>query len=141
MGALYPSQEWADELAKVFNESKEVQEHGKSWGEGFKGDFLFEIEPGAGLEKATYYYLNIKSGKVLDSRIYEEKPELDSGFVVTGTYGNWKPPVKGEKDFIETIIKGELKLEGDMATVMRNAKFVRAVADALNKVDADYLGE
>jgi putative sterol carrier protein len=141
MGALYPSQDWADALASLINASKAVEEHGKTWGVGFKGDFLFEIQPGAGLERTTYFYLNFQSGKAVDSRIAENRPEVAPGYIVTGPYANWKPVVKGEKDFIESVIKGQLKLEGDMGKVMRNAKFVRAVANALSKVDAEYLGE
>ncbi len=141
MGVLYPSQEWADALSRLINESKAVEEHGKNWGAGFKGDFLFEIQPGAGLEKTTYFYLDFESGKARDSKVTEQKPNVDPGYVVTGTYANWKPVVKGQRDFVECVIKGDLKLDGDMAKVMRNAKFIRAVADALNKVDSSYLGE
>jgi putative sterol carrier protein len=141
MGVLYPSQGWADALAKVINESKGVEEYGKTWGVGFKGDFLFEIQPGAGLEKTTYFYLNFASGKAVDSKVAEQRPNVDPGYVVSGTYANWKPVVKGQKDFVESVIKGQLKLDGDMGKVMRNAKFIRAVAEALNKVDAEYLGE
>ena len=141
MGVLFPSQPWADSLKKVLNEDKPFEEHGKTWGVEFKGDFLFEIQAGAGLEKTTYLYLNLKDGKVLDSIIYEDKPELDTGYVVSASYANWKPPVKGQKDFIECIIRGQLKLDGDMGRFMRYAKFARALADALDKVDAEYLGE
>jgi hypothetical protein len=49
--------------------------------------------------------------------------------------------VRGEKDFIEGVVKGIFKVKGDMSKIMRNAKFIRAVADSISSFEASYLGE
>jgi len=49
--------------------------------------------------------------------------------------------VKGERDFIEGVVKGVFKLNGDMSKVMRNAKWIRAVANSISSFEASYLGE
>jgi putative sterol carrier protein len=66
---------------------------------------------------------------------------LDPGFSVTGSYGDFKLVVKGEKDFIEMVVRGALKLKGDMSKIMRNAKFIRAVANSISSFPNEYLGE
>jgi putative sterol carrier protein len=49
--------------------------------------------------------------------------------------------VKGKKDFIEGVMKGIFKIKGDMSKIMRNAKFIRAVANSISSFKATYLGE
>jgi putative sterol carrier protein len=139
--ALYPSQEWCDKWKDALNNDSAVAESGKNWGVGFKGSLIFEVNPGNGLEKTHYVYLDAKEGKCLESRMVDSPGDLDPGFYVTGSYGDFKLVVKGEKDFIEMVVRGALKLKGDMSKIMRNAKFVRAVANSISSFPNEYLGE
>ena len=139
--ALYPSQEWCDKWKNALNNDPAVAETGKSWGQGFKGSLLFKVTPGGGLEKTAYLYIDALEGKCTDARMVDDPSEVDIGFLVTGTYVDFKPIVKGEKDFIEGVVKGIMKLEGDMSKIMRNAKFIRAVANSISSFESEYLGE
>ncbi|MEW6442280.1 MAG: SCP2 sterol-binding domain-containing protein [bacterium] len=141
MGVLYPSQQWAEALAKAINGNAQAQELGKNWGTDFNGSFLFEITPGSGLNETQYFYLNLKGGKALEARMVQGRSDVTPGYLVTATYADWKPVVKGQKDFVEGIIKGIFKVDGDMSKIMKNAKFVRAVANSLSNVPSEYLGE
>jgi len=49
--------------------------------------------------------------------------------------------VKGEKDFIEGVVRGIFKLKGDTSKIMRNAKFIRAVSASISSFRSEYLGE
>lgn len=139
--ALYPSQEWCDKWKDALNNDAMVLETGKNWGVGFKGDLVFEVTPGSGLETTHYIYLNAAEGKCLESKVLADAKSVDPGFYVTGNYGDFKLVVKGEKDFIEMVVRGALKLKGDMGKIMRNAKFVRAVANSISSFPNEYLGE
>ena len=139
--ALYPSQEWCDEWKSALNNDPAVAETGKNWGVGFNGTWVFQIEPGAGLENVTYVYLETEAGKCSDARILDDPSKKNPGFYVIGSYADFKPVVKGEKDFIEGVVKGIFKLKGDMAKIMRNAKFIRAVANSISSFENEYLGE
>jgi putative sterol carrier protein len=141
MAVLYPSNEWCEEWKTAINDSKAVQETGKNWGVDFNGNWVFEITPGGGLDKTTYVYLEAKAGKCTDARILDDPSEVDAGFFCTGPYEEFKHVVKGEKDFIEGVVRGIFKLTGDMARIMRNARFIRAVADSISTFEAEYLGE
>ncbi len=139
--ALYPSQEWCDEWKNAMNNYKMVEETGKKWGVGFNGNFVFELQPGGGLEKTTYVYLESAEGKCTDSRILDDPSQAKLGFYVTGSYADFKEVVKGEKDFIEGVVRGIFKLKGDMTKIMRNAKFIRAIANSISSFKNEYLGE
>lgn len=139
--ALYPSQEWCDFWKNTLNEDTAVEQAGQNWGVDFNGNLVFELQPGDGLEEKTYVYLQAKAGKCTGAEIIADPAQADYGFLVEGSYGVFKPVVKGELDFIEAVVKGQLKLKGDMSKIMRNAKFIRAVANSISSFENEYLGE
>ncbi len=139
--ALYPSQEWCDEWRKAIDNDPLCKEYGQKWGVDFPGSFLFEITPGSGLDKTTYVYFDYKGGKVVESKIVDNPEDVEPAFRATGTYGDYKAVVKGEKDFVEGVVRGLFKLKGDMSKIMRNAKFIRAIANSISSFKNEYLGE
>ena len=141
MAALYPSNEWCEEWKKAINDSERCAEKGKNWGADFNGNWVFELTPSGGLTKTTYVYLGAKDGKCTDARLLNDPSEADAGFYAVGPYEEYKKVVKGEKDFIEGMVRGIFKLRGDMSKIMRNAQFIRAVADSISAFEAEYLGE
>ena len=141
MAVLYPSNEWAEAFCKAINNDETCAEKGKKWGVDFKGDFLFELQPGSGLEKTTYVYIPLKAGKCEGARLIDDPSEVDQGILCIGPYEEFKAIVKGELDFIDELIKGKLKLKGDMTKVVRNAMFLRAVSGLLKSIETTFLGE
>ena len=139
--ALYPSQEWCDEWKNALNNDPAVEKTGKKWGVDFNGNFLFKVQPGDGLDEEAFVYLETAAGKCTESRILKDSSEADLGFDVTGSYGDFKAVVKGDKDFIEGVVRGIFKLKGDMAKIMRNATFIRAIANSISSFENEYLGE
>ncbi len=141
MAVLYPSNEWCQEWKKAINDSKAIEEAGKQWGVDFNGNWLFEVTPGGGLDKTIYLYLEANAGKCSDSRLIDDPSEVDAGFYCVGSYEAFKPVVKGEKDFIEGVVRGDFKLKGDMTKIMLHARFIRAVANSLGTFESRFLGE
>ncbi|MEW6532459.1 MAG: hypothetical protein AB1473_16630 [Thermodesulfobacteriota bacterium] len=141
MAVLYPSQEWCDEWKSAINANPLIKELGRKWGVGFNGNLLFEIQAGDGLENTTYVFMEAAAGQCTECTIVQDVAGSDYGFYVTGKYVDFKEVVKGNKGFMEGVVKGVFKIKGDTLRLMRNAKFVRAVADSISSVDARYLGE
>ena len=139
--AIYPSQEWCDEWKNAINNDEAVAKTGKKWGVDFNGNFLFKITPGGGLEETVYVYLEAAAGKCSDARVLDDPSEVEPGFVVTGSYVDFKPVVKGEADFIAAVVKGIFKMQGDIFKIMQNTKFFRAVANSISSFESEYLGE
>ncbi len=139
--ALYPSQEWCDDWKTAMNNDKAVADTGRKWGMDFNGNWLFKVTPGAGLEKTVYVYLAAAAGKCTEAKMIDDPSTVDPGYVVTGSYADFKPVVKGEKDFLAGVVKGSFKLRGDMTRIVRNARFIRAVANSISSFKSEYLGE
>lgn len=141
MAVLYPSQEWCDEWKKAINASSAIKAAGKSWGVGFNGNLVFEIQPGGGLDTTTHVFVAAAAGECTECRIVEDPSTVSFGFYVRGGYSDFKEVVKGNKDFIAGVVTGTFKLEGPMLKIMSHARFVRAVANSISSFDAEYLGD
>ena len=139
--ALYPSQEWCDQWKTAINADPRIAETGRTWGVDFNGNWLFQVTPAAGLERTAYVYLEAAAGRCSAARLLDDPSEGEPGFVVTGSYADFKRVVKGEADFMAAVVKGTFKLQGNMLKVMQYAKFVRAVANSISSFESEYLGE
>jgi hypothetical protein len=143
MAVLYPSQEWCEAWKNALAKDEGVQAQAGAWGVGWNGSWCFEVTPGDGLEQTAFIYIEPTDGgsRASDCRMVASPAEVEAGFHCVGTYGDFKGVVKGEKDFIEGVVKGIFKVTGDMAKIMRNAKWIRAVANSISSFEATYLGE
>lgn len=139
--ALYPSQEWCDQWKQAINTDPRIVETGKKWGVDFNGNWLFIVTPAAGLEQTAYVYLEAAAGSCSAARLLNDPSEGDPGFVVTGSYADFKRVVKGEADFMAAVVRGTLKLQGNMVKVMQFARFIRAVANSISSFESEYLGD
>jgi putative sterol carrier protein len=139
--ALYPSQEWCDAWKEAINHDPAIEKTGEKWGVDFNGDWLFTVTPGAGLEETVYVFLKAAKGKCSEAHFLDDPADVNPGFVVTGSYADYKSVVKGEKDFLALVVKGTFKLKGDMGKMMRFARFIRAVANSISSFESEYLGE
>lgn len=141
MSVLYPSNEWCEEWKKAMNSGPLVRETGRDWGTDFNGNWVFEITPGAGLDKTIYLYLEAKKGECIDACLIDDPSQVEAGFFCSGSYEEFKLAVKGQKDFVEGVVRGVFKLKGDMSKIMRHARFIRAVANSISSFDSRFLGE
>ena len=141
MAVLYPSQEWCDAWKEAINSNERTATHGKGWGVDFNGVMLFEVTPGGGLEEKKYFYIDAKNGTCTICEMLEDPSVVDPGYVCTGPYEEFKPVVKGDRDFIDAVVMGDLNLEGDMGKIMRHSKYVKAVVDTLSEFEAEFYGE
>ncbi len=140
---LYPSQEWCESWKNALNNSDAVKAVAGAWGEGWNGSWVFEVTPNAGLTETAYIYIEPADGgrMATDCRLVSGPSDVEYGFLCTGTYEDFKYVVKGERDFIEGVVKSVFKVQGDMSKIMRNAKWIRAVANSISTFEASYLGE
>jgi putative sterol carrier protein len=139
--ALYPSQAWCDAWKIAINADPAIEKTGKKWGVGFNGNWLFIVTPSAGLEETAYVFLEAEAGKCNDARMVDDPSHVDPGFLVTGSYADFKQVVKGERDFLALVVKGTIHLKGDMGKIMLFARFIRAVANSISSFESEYYSE
>jgi len=142
MTVVYPSMEWCQAAKSALNNNSELLKLGKKWGIGFNGDWLYELEPGGGLEETAYVFIRYKAGECQGIKMVNDPSEVDAGFHVKGAYSDFKDLLMGKKEFIEGMVKAKFrKVKGDGKQLMRNAKFSKVFTETLRSVDAEFLGE
>jgi putative sterol carrier protein len=141
MAVLYPSNEWCQAWKDAINSNDAAKDEGKDWGTGFNGNWIFEITSGGDLDNTTYIFLEAKAGECTDLRLINDPSEVEAGFYCTGSYEDYKAAVKGEKDFIQGVVRGTFKLKGNIMTIMKYGGFFRIVVDSLQSIDSEFLGE
>ena len=142
MSVLYPSDKWCEAAVDALNSNPELIRLGKKWGVGFNGDWIYEIEPGAGLEKTTYLFIRYKAGKCRGAGIVSDPSKVECGFHVKGSYADFKDVMSGKKEFIEGMVRAKFKkVTGDGKQLMRNAKFSKVFTDTLRSIDTVFLDD
>lgn len=158
---LWPSTAWTEEYVKQLNEDEEFQEAGKGWGVDFDGDWLYVIEdfpydkldlenlPEEAADEAEYVvppgtiytHVKLKDGKCLGMEPIKDPDEVDVGFKFIGSYDKWKALTKGEADATQMVMRGDMKLEGDMSKVMRYIKMTNRMTKISQDIEVEFIDE
>ena len=135
---VFPSEEWSKALEDILYSDEEYKKEGAEW----EGDtiLVIEAEPEK-LDKTFYYYSNPYHGELLESRRLDSLEGQDAAFVISGPYSVWKSIVKGEVDAVQMMMKGKLRLKGDMQYLLRFARFQQIGMRALSKVETVFVDE
>lgn len=125
MGYPFPSESWLNALVDVLNTDKRYAEVAKNW----EGDMTVVIEQGAsgpsdGLPVAKY--LDLYHGECLAARMIDpEEEELpDAAFTLRATIDNIYKIFTGELDPMQAMLTRRLRVEGNMAYMLRNVPTV-----------------
>ena len=126
--AVFATQEWLDEIAKLLNEDAAYAEGAKHW----EGDFLFVVTPDEELKKETVFYIDLWHGKCRDA--YLVKGEKQAKFVFKGPYSNWKKVIRKELDPIRGLIRGMFTVDGDSRVILDQAKAAQELVNIASTI-------
>ncbi|MDP8011924.1 MAG: SCP2 sterol-binding domain-containing protein [Thermoplasmata archaeon] len=132
---IFPSIEWVEEYCKSLNNSKAYNKEGQGW----QDPILFKIidyEKFKDKIQFDSFLLYLKNGKC---EKYEIKASVDAPFKLYATYENWIKIMKGKVNPIQAIIRGELKVEGNMAILMKYTNAAVAMVNAAQNIPTDMI--
>lgn len=135
MAAIFPSEEWLQELDVKINSDERYSEVAKNW----EGDLFFVIEPDGNLKEQLTFYLDLWHGAC---RKVDYKPSPEShpnpAFTLTASYGNITAILTGKLNPMTAMMTSKLKVKGSMGYMMRNVPvvldFVRVVQEATTEI-------
>lgn len=135
MSAIFPSEEWLNELHERINGDERYAEVAKNW----EGDLFFMIHPAGSLEKTLTFYLDLWHGKC---RKVEYNPGQDKYpnpvFILSATYTDITAVLTGAMNPMTAMMTSKLKVKGSMGYMMRNVPtvldFVRVVQEATSEI-------
>lgn len=123
MAYPFPSAAWLDAFADVLNHDPRYAQVAKNW----EGDVLFAIEPeGPSEEPAIRFYLDLWHGKCRQAYVVPEGegPRVEPKFVLSAPRGNFLKILRGELDPMQAMLTRRLRVQGNMAYMLRNIPVV-----------------
>lgn len=134
MGILFATDEWAKALMSAVNSSDAYAKAAANW----EGDFYFITSAGPGRPKDTYLYLDLWHGKARDAYLVEDPTTKPVAFELRAPIDTWRKVLEKKIDPIRGIISGQLKLKGNMMTVLKAPKAATELVACAIHIDTDW---
>lgn len=125
--ALFPSDEWIAIYRDRINASADYREAAATW-EGAIS-FVFEAEPDRGVPEDLWAILDLWHGECREARMLSAEDGARAPFVLRAPYSRWKDVLRGDLDPVKGMMQGKLKVQGDLATIVR---YVRAANELVH---------
>ncbi|MCK4370167.1 MAG: SCP2 sterol-binding domain-containing protein [Candidatus Lokiarchaeota archaeon] len=129
------SEEWVEAFGKAINENPDYKPSALTW----EGDMLLVIEPSGKLDHEVRVFIGLHHGECTGTRLVPEGEEVETEYTMAGPYDNFVAVTKKEIDPIRAIMAGKLRLEGDMAKLMRNTKAALEIVNSLGRFEFEFL--
>jgi putative sterol carrier protein len=136
--ALFPSDEWLGIYRDRINESAEYREAAATW-EGAIA-FVFEAEPDHGVPADLWALLDLWHGECRAARMLASE---DGGvpYVIRAPYSRWKEVLRGDLDPVKGMMQGKLRVQGDLATIVRYVRAANELVHLTMSVPTQFLDE
>ena len=123
MAYIFGTPEWVAQYWKALQESADYKEVAKA----LEGTAALVIHPDtrAGLDEGLYFLGELKSKEARPIRVVSKEEASKSDFIFMGDYLTWKAVVIGELDPVREMMRGKLKIKGNVLKLMRVARSVR----------------
>ncbi len=134
MSIPFPSDAWIKAMMLDLNASDAYLEAAKNW----EGDFFFVVEPGGSLDKTVTLYMDLFHGKCRDAFEVNDSQAVKPAFRLSGPVATWKKVMTKKLDPMQAMMTGQLKLTGNMSTVMRNVRAAKELVESCTRLDTEF---
>ena len=129
------TEEWVKAFGIAINENPNYKPSALTW----EGDMLLVIEPSGKLDHEVRVFLGLYHGECNEARLVEETEKIETEYTMAGPYDSFVKVMKKEVDPIRAIMSGQLRLEGNMAKLMRHTKAAQEIVESLGGFETEYL--
>ena len=133
------SPEWAAAFMDEINSSDHYKKVAANW-EGSIG-LVVLAEPDKSFPNDTGVFMDLWHGAARDVHICPAEEAKACKFVLTASYSRWKRVAKKELDPVKGIMTGQLKLRGDLPTIVRYVKAAQELVECTTRVDVAWQDE
>ena len=134
MSFQFPSDEWAQQLMEVVNNSQAYKDAASKW----EGDLVFLIQPGPGLTEESYLYLDLWHGECRAAKQLQSAAEEKAAFEISAPLVIWRDVLEGRLDPIRGITARKLKLKGNLMKVLKAPKAAVELVNCAREVDTEW---
>ena len=136
MQVEFPDRAWVEGLKNKLNNDEKYARIARDW----EGDLVFHIEPDELLEEPLTIYLDLWHGKCRAAEILEAGETPDPTFSLRGPYHHFVRVLTGEWQTMQALLTRKLKLEGNMAYMLRNVPTILEFVRCCQEITTTYLG-
>jgi len=136
---VFPSEGWIATFRDRINASSDYREAAATW----EGDiaFVFEAEPDRGVPEDLWAVLDLWHGECRSSRMTTPEEGARSAYVIRAPYSRWKDVLRGDLDPVKGMMQGKLKVQGDLATIVRYVRAANELVHLTTQVPTVFLDE
>ncbi len=137
MAVMYPSIDWLNELKDSLNANTAFEKAAAKW----EGSLVMHIQADELLDKETIMWIDPYKGKIRDAKIINSLDEKESEFVLSAKYSTWKAIINGEMDSMKAILKGKIKVQGKLTSLLKQTKASNALIKVQQNMDSVFIDE
>jgi putative sterol carrier protein len=137
MAVMFPSKEWLNELKDSLNADKTFEKTAAKW----EGSLVMHVQADELLDKETIMWIDPYHGKVRDAKIINSLDEEKSEFVLGAQYSTWKDILNGKMDSMKAMMKGKIKVQGKLTTLLKQTKASNALIKVQQNMDTIFIDE
>lgn len=130
MAYLFGTDEWIKAYMEAINRSGAYAKSASDW----EGDFYFVIVPDRMFVREAVYYVDLWHGKCRGACLVEDESQFSPVFRLETSDANWRAIIDRELDPIRGMMTRRIKLQGDMAKIMRYVKAAQDLVDCATRV-------
>src|SRR5687768_5351527 len=134
MAIKFPSDEWVKALMVEINRSDAYREAAKNW----EGDFYFVVNKSPGIAQDVFLYMDLWHGACRDAYEVSDPNSKTPEFVLAAPLQVWQRVMEGMMDPIRALMTRQLKLQGNMMTIMKVPKSATELVNCCAKVDTEW---
>jgi putative sterol carrier protein len=140
MSYTFPSQEWVAAFKDQINASEEYKQSAATWE---AGDICLVVngKPEVGLAENFYIWLDVDHGECRDAKAVDADVAAQAKFTITADYHRWQQVLQNSLDPVTGIMMGQIKVKGDLMTLMKYTKAAKDMIACGAKVESQFLGQ
>lgn len=131
---LFATEAWIQQFHDEVNSSEAYRQAAKNW----EGDFYFVVEPEGSLTEAAYMYMDLWHGESRDAFITRDPAVKDPEFIISAPVSAWKDVIELRLDPMKGLMTKKLKLNGNMAKIMRAVKAANELVRCTTRVPTEF---
>jgi putative sterol carrier protein len=124
----FPSKEWVDQFVHEINKSVPYASAAETW----EGDVMLVIEDAAAV------YLDLWHGKCRTATYLADPNARSAEFKISAGLDKWQKILNGKLDPIQGLMTGQIKLDGNLAKVMKNIKAAQELVRCATRVETEF---
>jgi hypothetical protein len=123
--------------AEVYEEMGKLLNNDDEWlnKRGTKISYSMVYDYGEPIDKA--FLTRFDAGRVTEVRELESRGDIDADFVISGSTDTWRGVLTKTVDPTVALTRGQLKVKGKMATLLKNMNAFKYVIEKMSQIPLD----